>query len=165
MRVSAEIYYDADPAAVMAMLTDPAFQERKCAATGALSSSVAIEGDDDGPVTITTRRTMPTDEVPDFARSYVGQTLEVVHTDSWQAPGGDGSRRGEVLVEITGLPVRLTGTQRMAAADDGTTTVVEGDLKASVPLFGSKIEKAVEPAMRAALRKEQDVGTAWLAEH
>ncbi len=40
VRLSAEIRYDAEPAAVVAMLTDVDFQERKCEATGALESEV-----------------------------------------------------------------------------------------------------------------------------
>ena len=37
------------------------------------------------------------------------------------------------------------------------------NLKASVPLIGGKIEKAVEPALLAAIKVEQREGRAWLA--
>ena len=83
MRLRAEIRYDADPAAVFAMLTDAAFQERKCAATGALESEVEIERFADGGATIRTRRTMPTDQIPDFARGFVGRTVDVVQVDDF----------------------------------------------------------------------------------
>jgi hypothetical protein len=48
---------------------------------------------------------------------------------------------------------------------DGTGTVedVDGDLKASVPFIGGKVEKAVGPPLRAAIAKEQEIGTRWLA--
>lgn len=164
MRVSAEIRYDADPTTVMVMLADPAFQRRKCEATGALSHSVDVQGDPaTGPVTITTRRTMPTDDIPDFVRRFVGNSLELTQTDSWDAAAPDGSRAGTVVVEISGAPVRLRGEQEMTGRDGGTHQRVEGDLKASVPLVGGKVERAAEPAMRAAIRKEEEVGTAWLA--
>ena len=42
MRLTDEIRYDADQAAVFAMLVNTDFQERKCAATGALGISSRI---------------------------------------------------------------------------------------------------------------------------
>lgn len=164
MRLNAEIRYDADPAAVSAMLLDTAFQERKCEATGATEHQVQIDEFDDGSAVITTRRTMPTDRVPDFVRGFVGATLEVEQNDDWGAPSADGSREGSMVVEIKGAPVRLTGTLRLAPAPGGgTVETIEGDLKASVPLIGGKIEKAVEPALQAAIKVEQQQGRAWLA--
>jgi hypothetical protein len=47
--------------------------------------------------------------------------------------------------------------------DGGTRQTIDGDLKASVPLVGGRIEKAIEPAMQAAIRVEQREGRAWLA--
>ena len=119
MRLSAEIRYDADPAAVFAMLTEAEFQERKCAATGALDHEVEIEEYDDGSAVIRTRRTMPTDQVPDFVRTFVGQTLEVVQVDDWGPPAADGAREGTAVVEIKGAPVRLAGPADACAPDGG----------------------------------------------
>ena len=165
MRLSAEIRYDADPAAVFTMLTDPDFQERKCAATGALDHEVEIEEYDDGSAAIRTTRTMPTDQVPDFVRTFVGQTLTVVQVDDWQTAAADGSREGTVVVEIKSAPVRLAGSMTLRPDGGGTRQTIDGDLKASVPLVGGRIEKAVEPALQAALRVEQREGRAWLAAH
>ena len=163
MRLSAEIRYEAGPQAVFTMLTDPAFQDRKCKATGALQHDVEIEEFEDGGATVTTRRTMPTDQVPDFVRTFVGQTLNVVQIDDWGAPAADGSREGTVVVEIQGAPVRLAGALALEPDGGGTRERIDGDLKASVPLVGGKIERAVEPALQAAIRVEQREGAAWLA--
>jgi hypothetical protein len=163
VRFSAEIRYDADPATVSAMLADPDFQERKCAATGALDHDVEIDEFDDGAATIRTSRTMPTDQVPDFVRTFVGQTLIVVQVDDWQPLAPDGSREGTVVVEIKGSPVRLAGAMTLRPDGAGTRQTIDGDLKASVPLLGGRIEKAVEPALQAALRVEQREGRAWLS--
>ena len=163
MRLSAEIHYDADPATVFAMLTDGDFQERKCAATGALDHEVEIEEYDDGSAAIRTSRTMPTDQVPDFVRTFVGQTLTVVQVDDWQPAAADGSRDGTVVVEIKGAPVRLAAAMTLRPDGAGSRETIDGDLKASVPLLGGRIEKAVEPALKAAIRVEQREGTAWLA--
>ena len=162
MRLRAEIRYDADPAAVFAMLTDATFQERKCAATGALESEVEIERFQDGGATIRTRRTMPTDQIPDFARSFVGRTLDVVQVDDLGAPDAAGRRDGSIVVEIKGAPVRFAGSLALDASGSGTVETIDGDIKASVPLVGGRLERALEPALQAAIRVEQREGTAWL---
>ena len=162
MRLSAEIRYDADPATVFAMLTDADFQERKCAATGALDHEVEIEEYDDGSAAIRTSRVMPTDQVPDFVRTFVGQALTVVQVDDWQPAAADGSREGTVVVEIKGAPVRLAAAITLGPDGAGTRETIDGDLKASVPLLGGRIEKAIEPALKGAIKVEQREGRAWL---
>jgi uncharacterized protein YndB with AHSA1/START domain len=162
VRLRAEIRYDADPESVFGMLTDAAFQEHKCAATGAVESEVEIECFADGGATIRTTRTMPTDQVPDFVRTFVGSRLVVVQVDDWAAPEPDGGRDGSAVVEIKGSPVRFAGSLTLRAGG-GTVETIDGDVKAGVPLIGGRIEKAVEPALQAAIRVEQREGTAWLA--
>jgi hypothetical protein len=165
VRLSAEIRYDADPATVFAMLADPDFQERKCAATGALDHEVEIEEYDDGGAAIRTNRTMPTDNIPDFVRTFVGQTLTVVQVDDWQPAAADGSREGTTVVEIKGSPVRLAAAMTLGPDGGGSRQTIDGDLKASVPIVGGRIEKAIEPALQAAIRVEQREGRTWLAAH
>lgn len=161
MKFTADIRYAAAPDAVFAMLVDPAFQDQVCAATGALEHSVDVQ-QAGGGATITTTRKLPADDLPDFVRTFVGDTLDVMRVDHWGPVGADGGREGTVVVEITGAPVRLSGTITMAADGSGTVERVDGDLKASIPLLGGKVEKAAEPAMRAAISKEQEIGTDWL---
>jgi uncharacterized protein DUF2505 len=163
VRLRAEIRYKADPGAVFAMLTDAAFQERKCAATGALESEVEIERFADGGATIRTRRTMPTDQIPDVARSFVGRTIDVVQVDDFGPEEADGRRSGTVVVEIKNAPVRFAGSLALGPSPEGTLETVDGDVKASVPLIGGRLEKALEPALQAAIHVEQREGTAWLA--
>lgn len=163
MRLTADITYAADPAAVFAMLTTTAFQERKCRATGALSQQVDVERYDDGSAVIRTVRTLPTQQVPDFARAFVGATIDVVQTDDWGPAGPDGAREGSVVVEIKGAPIRFAGSLALRAGSAGTAERIDGDIKASVPLIGGRMERALEPALRAAIDVEQREGRAWLA--
>ena len=162
MKVTAQIRYAADPATTFAMLLDRGFQEQVCRATGATGFSVDVEQLDDGG-TVRTDRELPTDQFPDFVRTFVGDTVHVVRVDTWGAAEADGSRAGTVVVEIKGAPVRLDGT--LLLRPDGAATVedVQGDLKASVPLLGGRIEKAVEPPIRSAVATEEQVGARWLA--
>ncbi len=165
MRVTAAIRYDADPATVFAMLTDHAFQERKLAQTGALSWQVRVEQPNGGAV-ITSHRALPTDQIPDAFRALAGQQIDVTQTETWGPAAADGSRTGTLEVELGGAPIKLLASLSLSATSDGTTAErVDGELKARVPLLGGKIERAAEPAVRAAIDAEQRSGRAWLAEH
>jgi hypothetical protein len=162
VRLTDRIRYRADPAAVFAMITDRRFQEHKCHSSGATRYQAEVTEDAPGGTRIVTTRQMPTTDLPDFVRSFAGAELTITETSHWGPVEPDGSRTGTVTVEITGVPVRLSGRTRLAR--DGQTTVqdVDGDLKASVPLLGGKIEKAAEPAIRSAIRLEERVGEEWL---
>ncbi len=60
-----------------------------------------------------TRRSMPMDSLPDFARSFLGGKLEVHETQDWGPAAADGSRDGTLTVEIPGTPMQLNGTLAM----------------------------------------------------
>ena len=163
MRVEDEIRYPAPPDAVAAMLADPAFVERKVAATQALSYDVDVVATPGGGFTVTTRRTMPTAALPDAARSFVGDTLDIRQVEAWEPPSPDGSRTGSLVVEVVGAPLRMTGMLRLRSDAEGSVQQVTGDLTSSVPLFGGRLEKAAHPAFMAAIRKEAETGAAWLS--
>ncbi len=163
MQIQEEIRYDAPPTDVAAMLADPAFVEDKCRRTGAIDQTVEIDGDAAAAFTVTTVRTMPTDDFPDVAKKFVGDTVVIKQVDSWHPAGADGSRTGDVRLKIAGAPVELNGTMTLRADGGGTRQELLGDLKASVPLLGGKLEKAAAPAILMALRKEGEVGREYLA--
>jgi hypothetical protein len=165
VRLTAEIRYDAGPQQVYRMIVDPTFQEAKCVATGSLEHEVDISEHDDGGATVFSRRTMPTDQIPDVVRAFLGSRVYLNETQRWAAATVDGARTGSIVVEIEGVPVRFTAATALTADGDGTRQPIEGELKASVPLFGGRIENAAAPAVRAAIRVEQRTGTGWLAEH
>lgn len=180
MHLRATLQYDADAGRVAAMLADPAFVEEKLRASGALSHHADVVGDASREFTVTTRRQMPTDAIPAQFRSFVGSTLEVRHVEAWGAPAaGDrpgeqpGERRGTVVIEIVGAPVRYTGRLHLlpggaeepssAGAGAGSQVVVDGDLRSSIALFASAVEEAAAGAVRAAIEAEERAGRAWLA--
>lgn len=163
MKIQDEIRYEASPDAVAAMLADPAFVADKCARTGAIEHTVDVDGDASGRFTVTTVRTMPTEDFPDVAKKFVGDTIVIQEVESWEAAEADGSRRGTTALRIKGAPVVLNGVLGLRADGTGTVETVDGELKASVPLIGGKLERAAEPAVRAAKRKEHEAGREYLA--
>ncbi|MCV2395852.1 DUF2505 domain-containing protein [Actinotalea sp. M2MS4P-6] len=164
MHVRAEAEFPADPDAVARMMADEDFVRAKVDAAGARSHTLSVVGDASGPFTVTTRRQMPSDAIPAQFRSLVGDALEVRMVEAWESPEPDG-RRGTVLVEVTGAPVRMTGTATLLRDPAGSRLVVEGELKAAIPLFGAAVERATASAVQAAAEAEERTGRQWLADH
>src|SRR5690606_10690286 len=90
--------FDAGLDQVTAMLTDPDFVGAVAEATGATSHQVDVAHGPGEAFTATTRRQMPTTDIPAQFRSLVGTELEVLQVDAWETPGPNG-RRGTVVVE------------------------------------------------------------------
>lgn len=164
MRITETLNYDAPAEAVFEMLCDPAYQERKCVEAGALRHTVSITAEGGGTRIVATRE-LPTEHLPEFARSLVGPQLRTTETWDWHAAGRDGSRSGELRVDVSGAPVTFRGRTHLAPSPHSSALVVEGDLKASIPLVGGRVEKAAAPAVLDALRSEARTGQRWLTEH
>lgn len=161
MKISTTFDYAATPDQVFAMLVDAEFQNLKCIATGALSHSVSILASG-GRTVIVSKREMPTAGFPDFVKSLVGATMAVTETQDWGPPGAGGAREGALTVNIAAAPVDLAATLSLAPAAHGSVESVDGDLRARLPLIGSKIEKAAAPAVQSAINVERETGQAWL---
>lgn len=162
MKITKTFEYAATPRDVFAMMADPQFQARKCEATHAVkhTESVTPKGDQ---TEIVTRRVVPTDDFPDFAKRMVGSRIAVTETIMWSRASVDGSRTGTIQLAIGDAPVSMSGTVRLAPCSGGTRIDVEGDLKAKIPLVGGAIEKAAAPSILEAIDKEHEVGQEWLA--
>jgi hypothetical protein len=155
----------ADLPTAMRMLADPDYVHAKVRATGALDQQVDVVEAENGAFTVTTRRSLPTDQIPANLRAFVGSSLHVRQVEAWDTPRPDGGRRGTVVVEITGAPVRLTGTMVLAARGSTSTLTYDGDLKAGIPLFAGAVESAAADAIRDALSVEGVVAARWLEGH
>ena len=161
MRIAKTIEYAASPEEVFAVLSDVKFQEAKCAATAAVKHSAQVRTVGDHTV-ITTERILPSDGLPDFARSMVGNTLTVTETQDWGPAAAGGGRRGTVEMAVTGAPIALQGTLMLAPGQDGSVETLEAELKARVPLIGGKIEKAAAPPIEEAIDIEARTAAEWL---
>lgn len=164
VRVTADMHYPTDPASVFAMLTNQAFQERKVGEVSKGDWDVRVQHDGDTAVVVS-HRILPPEVIPDAFRGMLSSTITVTQTEKWHPATADGSRSGSIDVELSGVPVRLSGVLTLTpSADGGCTERVEGELKAKIPLVGGKVERAAEPAVRAAIDAEGRIGLQWLAE-
>src|SRR5690606_24797799 len=131
-------------------MATPEFQNAKCDATstGEYSSDVSTTGD---RTTITSVRVLPTDGLPDIAKSFVGPSLTISEVQTWGPPAADGSRTADLQLHVKGAPMTMRGTIRLSPNGSGSLHTVDGDVKVRVPLIGGKLEKAAsEPLMHAA---------------
>ncbi|MCL2780742.1 MAG: DUF2505 domain-containing protein [Actinomycetia bacterium] len=167
MKIDLDLMHPAPPVVVHAMLTDPQFHERKCAATGALEYQVRVlpaGGPDPTRTVVRTQRRLPTDGLPDLVRSFVKNGLVVRESIAWGPAHADGARVAEVDVQIVGQPVRMRGTLAMSPCPRGTAGHLLAELTVAVPLLGGAIEKLVAPTIVDAIRAEERVGRDWLAQ-
>lgn len=164
MHVSAQARFDATPERVAIMLADEEFAAAQLRDSGAVGGTVDVVGGPAGGFTVTTRRQMPTTGIPAHLRSLVGAHLEVRLVEAWEAAEAD-VRHGTVVMEVTGAPVRMTGTLRLAAEGGQTVLHLDGDLKAAIPLFGATVEEATAGAVRDVVASGERAAAAWLAEH
>ncbi|QGN56748.1 DUF2505 domain-containing protein [Nostocoides sp. HKS02] len=161
MKIATTVEYAATPDEVFAVLSDAKFQEAKCAATAAVRHSATVKVVGDRTV-ITTERELPSDGLPDFAKSMVGDALKVTETQDWGPASDDGTRQGTVEMGVAGAPISLKGTLSLQPGGAGTVEALDAELKARVPLIGGKMEKAAAPPIEEAIAIEHQTAVEWL---
>ncbi len=158
MRLDVVLRYPGTPEAVAALLADRSVVEELCAASDALEWDVRVEGAEplgSSAFTVTVDRSLPTHELPDIARRFVGPALRLHQVDTWGPPAADGSRTGTTVLQVPGAPVTATATTALRVVRGGTEHSVTGELKASVPLVGARVERAAEEPIVRALRDQE----------
>lgn len=163
-KISQHMTYESDPATVFAMYIDPAFIELKNRKTGGFDVEVNASADQVAGGTLVASRKLPA-QVPGFVRRMTGDTISITETDVWGAVDEAGVRRGTVLLEFPGLPMKATGTFTLRPESTGASCQVDVELKASVPLIGGKIEAMAGQQFSRAIGAEERIGRQWLAEH
>ena len=158
MKVSHEIRYAAPADDVYAMLAEQAFRERVCDANRAVGRTVQVTPSGVG-MRVVVDQTLPSDGIPSFATKFVGDRIQVVQTENWAGPSG-----ADLEVTIPGKPGHLRGTIKLVENGGETLQNISGDLKVSIPLVGGKLEELIGSLLKSALRQEERVGRAWLAD-
>ena len=149
---------------VHALFIDRAFQEAKCAATTDESGRFSVDiGPGRAGERVSTTRLLPSDGLPDFARSFVGERLTVIEVHEWSGPAADGSRESAVDLHVKGAPLTLKGTLRLVPSGTRTLELLDAELKANVPFIGGKIEQSAAGPINAAIAIETSLLREWLA--
>jgi hypothetical protein len=159
MQLHERLDYAADPDTVFAMLCDQSWREEVCRRTYATEYSVSVEQRGDDVVVSTTRLVL----APEAAKKFVGASLTIEQTETWRPAAADGSRGADVVIAIKGQPAGMTGTVTLAPGGGGSLQVVSGDVKVKIPFIGAKFEPTIADAIRAAIKREGEVGREYLA--
>ncbi|MBS2936931.1 DUF2505 domain-containing protein [Nocardioides sp. J2M5] len=152
-RLSKKLTYDASAEAVAAMLDDPAFREAVLERQKVVRGSVSIDGD-----LVRIEQVRSASDIPSFARSFVGEEIVIVQTETWTSPTS-----ADVGLAIPGKPGEATGGLVLVESGGRTTESIDLDLSVRIPLVGGKIEKLVAGLFSDALDVEHRVGVEWLA--
>ena len=161
-RFSERSEFTAAPAAVWAVLTDPAFLVARAERSGALTHEESVT-DDAGTTVVTTSRTVGTDRLPQAASRFLGTTAVVDQVERWAPAGSDGSRRGQLTLTVRSAPVELTATAVLAPVAAGSSHELTGSLNVRVPLLGGTVEKAALPGLLDLVRSEIELAREWLS--
>lgn len=160
MELTGHLVYERPPVDVFTMLTDPDYVRARAEATGGTQVDAEVRPVGD-TVEVRTSRSVPAD-VPDYARSMVGESIRITETHIW-GPDAKGRREGTFEADFGNVPVTVRGRLRLAPDGAGAEVLLEGQIKASVPLVGRKVEQLVHDQVAAALVIEQELGSGWLA--
>jgi len=154
--------FDAGLDKVIELFANPEFAERRATLGGSGEGESWIDGTVDGEFTISIRRVVPATSIPSEFRSFVGKDLHVRYTEVWQAPTED-DRVGTFAVEIVGSPGHAAGALGLTPRGDQTDFLATGEVKVSIPLFGSMVERVIVDAVLKGLSQELAFADSWLA--
>ncbi len=159
MELSHTHHYAASPTEVQQMLTDRAFREQVCERQHALSHEVTVTGGGPG-AEVVVRQTQAMAGAPAVATKLTGDTVSLEQREVWRS-----STEAELSISLPGKPVELRDGRVILTErpDGGCDQVVSGDLRVKVPLVGGKLESLLSDVLRAGMRRQAEVGDAWLA--
>jgi hypothetical protein len=156
-RISVAQHYGSTPEHVFAMLTSEKFARIRAERTGALSVEV-VRTEDADAITLEVVRQLPA-EVPGFARSFVGDAIGVTEVQVWPTPLGPPA----TFTATFTAPMTVTGTITITPTSDGCRVDTEGEVRASVPLIGGKLEGLAREQFERYLGAEQAIAEEWLS--
>lgn len=142
---------------VIAMLGDPAFREAVAGHQRAVRSSADVSGTGTGS-TARIEIVHGTEQVPSFARKFVGDEISIVQEETWTTDS-----HADVLVTIPGKPGDMKGTLDVAQVGDDVVQTVLLTVKVNIPFVGGKLEDLIAGLLSKAYRSENKVGLKWLA--
>ena len=152
-RLNKVLTYDATAEAVTAMLDDQEFREAVLERQRVMRGSATVDGD-----VVTIEQVRSADDIPSFAKKFVGDEILIVQTENWTSPTS-----ADVRLAIPGKPGEAVGTLELVESGGTTTESIDLDVTVKIPLVGGKIEQLIAGIISAALDVEQKVGREWLA--
>jgi hypothetical protein len=135
-----EFRYDQAPEKVFPVISNGAFQLELITFLGGRDAELVEESvNSDGSVKLVTRQRTGI-ELPGFAKKLIPANTIVTQTYEWGPPGPAGTRQGTWSADIRGAPVSMGGPTELRAEGPGSVHAFLGEVRASVPIVGGKLE-------------------------
>lgn len=150
MKVHVKHGLKADLAAVFRLCTEQKSQEIVYAELGGTDVKIKREGRTPN-VRLRISRREPANP-PAAIRRIVPSVNEVSHTEAWAADG-DG-HRADIVVEIKGVPVKITGTKVLQPEKGGCSVEWNFDVTCGIPLLGGLIASFAGGEIEQKLERE-----------
>ena len=135
-----EFHYGRAPRELFALISSGPFQLEIISHLGGKDAELVEQTvTPEGGVKVVTRQRTGV-ELPGFAKKLIPAVTTVTYTYDWQLARGDGSRQGVWLAEIKGAPLSMGGPTELLGDGSGSVHIFKGEVKASVPFVGGKLE-------------------------
>ncbi|MFI9510688.1 DUF2505 domain-containing protein [Nocardia sp. NPDC052566] len=85
--------------------------------------------------------------------------LIIPRVETWNGDTGTFEAR------VEGAPAEVRGTTVLSADGAGAVETVTGSIEVKVPLFGGKIEAAIQEQLVQLLANEEEFTNTWIAQH
>jgi hypothetical protein len=150
MKIEVKHSLKADVGAAFKLCTEQKSQEAVYARLGGTDLKIKREGRAPN-VRLKIARRMPANP-PTAIRKLVPPTNEVSHTEDWAA-AGDGYS-ASIVVEIKGVPVKITGSKALQPEKAGSTVHWKFDITSGIPLLGGIIASFAGEELKKNLEDE-----------
>lgn len=97
-------------------------------------------------------------DLPDQITKVRPGDMIINRTEVW------GATTGTFDAQVEGAPARIFGTVSLAGDDVNCTATINGEVDVQVPLFGTKIEKAIAERLTELFEAEDQFTLNWLAQ-
>lgn len=103
-------------------------------------------------IVITMRHDLDTSAfaLPAIARKRLGQRVTLKQTDSWQLA----ARTGRISIRAQGLPIAADMDLRLVEQETGARLILAFEVRAKLPMFASKVERAVADGLLQRMQTE-----------
>lgn len=140
--------YDHLPTDVFDLIADAGFQLEIISHLGGKDAElVERTTTPDGSVRLVTRQRTGV-ELPGFAKRLIPANTTVTVTYVWEPAKDDDSRQGTWSTDIKGAPVSIGGPIALRRVGSGSVHSYGGEVRASVPLVGGRLESFALDNMR-----------------
>lgn len=152
MKFQETFHFDYPADVILRMFGDKDYYLAKYRKMGGDAPEVLASESSGDHFSITVRHALDASRLkfPDFVKNRIGDKLHLRQTDAWQLDQGE----GRLDIEIEHAPVAVDSRLKLTDSGNGSRLVLDFNIKASVPLVGGKIEKAVAGPISRHLHKD-----------